>query len=112
MDDEEIKRLVTAGYEHLLKPQGREIEHRVTAGLGYLQAGGGEELRSHYLWLLDRMLGNIRPEDLSTPTVVSLVALLMPDHSRIVGGGLPDPRSERPRNGVVLRLIPRSATTN
>lgn len=85
---------------------------RVTAGLNYLQAGGGEDLRDHYLWLLRRMLGNIRLEGLSTSTLVSLVALLMPDHSRIVGDGNPDKGRNRPRDGVVLQLIPRSVTTN
>lgn len=83
---------------------------RVTAGLNFLEANGGEELRAHYLWLLRRMLGNITPEDLGTSTVISLVALLIPEHSQVVGG-VPDPGSNRPRDAAILRLIPHSANT-
>lgn len=80
------------------------VEPAVDRGAG----AGGEELRSHYVWLLRRMLGNIRPEDLATTTVVSLVALLMPDHSRIVRGAPGKGRSKRPRDAAILQLIPGS----
>jgi hypothetical protein len=69
----------------------------------------GKGLRAHHLWLLRRMLGNITLEDLATATVVSLVALLMPDHSRIVGGGDPDHGPKRSRDAAILRLVPRSS---
>lgn len=89
---------------------GAEIEHRVAAGLHYLDAGGGEELRDHYVWLIRTMLSNLAPDDLSTSTLVSLVALLMPEHSRAIGG---EPgRGRRKPRGTVIPLIPRSATTN
>lgn len=75
---------------------------RVTAGLGYLNSGGGEELRAHYLWLLEQMMGNLCPRDLTTDTIVSLVALLIPDHARALPGLIPP----GPNGGrSVLRLV-------
>lgn len=71
--------------------------------------GGGEELRSHYVWLLRRMLGDITPDDLATQTMAELVTLLMPDHSRIIGGVAPGKGSStRPRDAAILQLVPRS----
>jgi hypothetical protein len=69
--------------------------------------GDGEELRAHYIWLLRRMLGNITPDDLATSTMVSLVDLLMPEHSRIVGDTPGKGRSRRSRGAAILTLTPR-----
>jgi hypothetical protein len=83
-----------------------EIGLRVTAGLDFLRTGGGEELREHYIWVLKQVMGHIKPEDLSTATLVSMLAVLIPEHSRFIGGGNP-----AVREATVLRLLPRDDNT-
>lgn len=67
-------------------PKGdkKEDSRRVRAGLKFLHLSGGDELRAHYIWLLKRLLTDLKPEDLSTRAIVSLVAILIPDHSRLL----------------------------
>lgn len=78
------------------------IDMRVAAGLNFLEAGGGEELREHYLWVLKSLMTNMAPEDLSTDTLVSIVAVLIPEHSRFLAG---QPPTGRRPSGRVLHLV-------
>lgn len=79
---------------------------RVSAGICFLRSGGGDQLRAHYLWTLDQVMGHLRPEDLSTPTLVSLLAVLIPEHSRF----LIRPTPLGPK-GAVLRIVRDSSTS-
>lgn len=79
---------------------GVEAGLRVTNALDYLRVGGGEELRDYYLFATEQALSRLRLQDLRTSTLVSLLALIMPELSRIIGG-----RSDDGGDGVVLQLI-------
>lgn len=80
------------------------VDTRVTACLKFLEAGGGEDLRHHYLWLVKSVMTNMAPEDLSTDTLVSIAAVLIPEHSRFLAGRQP-PTGGRPPGGKVLHLV-------
>lgn len=74
---------------------------RVTAGLDFLRTAGGEDVREHYLWQLKQMMLDMPPEKISTSALVSLVAVLIPEHARVLAG-------RQPASGVpvaVLRLV-------
>lgn len=73
---------------------------RVTAGLDFLRSGGGEELREHYLWQIKQMMSAMPPDQLSTSALVSLVAVLIPEHARLLAAREPGTVS-----GTVLRLV-------
>ncbi len=78
---------------------GVEAGLRVTAALDFLRSGTDEDMRAHCIWCLDKVMADLRPEDLSTPTLVSLLAILIPDHSRILTGRPPA------REAPILRLV-------
>ncbi len=75
-----------------------EVEQAVWASL--TDSGGGEDLRSHYLWTLDGVMGNLHPEDLSTSALVALLAVLIPEHARILTTRKPTSPKRSP-----LRLV-------
>lgn len=80
-----------------------DIASRVTAGLGFLHSGGGDELREHYLWTLDQVMSHLHPENLSTQALVSILAVLIPEHSRFLTGRRTPPGGKR--TGRRLRVI-------
>lgn len=73
----------------------------VTAALDYAQSVG-EEVRAHYLWNVQRITDVVGMADLTTSELISLSALLIPAHSRILAG------RDRPHDAPTtrLRLIP------
>lgn len=81
--------------------EGVEAGLRVTAALDFLDAGGGDDMRDHWIWQLKHVLTDLTPEYLSTATLVSVLAILIPDHSRFLAGRLPVDRGP----GTILRLI-------
>lgn len=82
---------------------GVEAGLRVTAALDFLRSGGGDEMRDHYIWSVKSVLTNMAPEDLSTTALVSILAILIPEHSRFLAGRVP-PSGGRP-SGKILRII-------
>jgi hypothetical protein len=72
----------------------------ISAALKYLRSCP-EDVRDHYVWLLKRLLTNLKPRDLSTESIVSLVAILIPEHSRLLAS--PEPGAGD--GGVVLNLV-------
>jgi hypothetical protein len=82
-----------------------DIGPRVSAALNFLQAGE-EDVRDHYLWQIRQVLGDLTPEDLSDEALVSLLAVLAPEHSRVLAARRPG--SGKPR-GRLLHLIPNIA---
>jgi hypothetical protein len=73
---------------------GAEDGSRIKAALDILS--GDEKLREHYIWTLKTMMTHMVPEDLSTRTLVSIVALLLPEHSRFIARRM-SPAGRRPR---------------
>lgn len=63
-----------------------ETSLRISAGMDFVAAGNDEDVRGHYLWQVKQLMHALAPEDLSTPELVSLVAVLIPAHSRLLGG--------------------------
>lgn len=80
---------------------GVEAGLRVTAALDFLHSAAGDDIRDHCVWQLKHVLTDLSPEYLSTATLVSLLAILIPDHARFLAGRLPMDRGP----GTVLRLI-------
>jgi hypothetical protein len=74
---------------------------QVAAALDWARCGSDEEIRGHCLWQLKEMMTALAPEHLSTSAVVSLLAILIPEHSRFLAGR--DPATGEV--GVVLRLV-------
>ena len=58
------------------------IGQRITAAVNYVQAG--DDVRAHCLWTLRGILTNMAPEDLSTSALASIIAILIPEHSRFL----------------------------
>ena len=78
---------------------------RVAAALDLLRLGNDEDVRPHAIWALKQVISDVVPEQLSTTAIVSLLSILIPEHSRILSGQGP-PAVGRPR--TALRLIGRS----
>lgn len=60
------------------------LGQRVTAALHYIESGLEIDTRAHYLWTLKNVMRNLELEHLSTQTLVSLLAVLIPEHSRVL----------------------------
>jgi hypothetical protein len=45
----------------------------------------------HLRWELQQVMARVRPDDLSAVEIAGLLAILIPAHSRVIGGG-PAPR--------------------
>ena len=68
-----------------------------------LQDNDGEDVRSHNLWAVRELMYDMSPEDLTTAELVSMVAIMIPAHSRVL-----DDRAERGRpNATILQFVPR-----
>lgn len=82
---------------------GIETNLRISAGLDYVAASGdGEDVRAHYLWMVQQITRDVPLEKLTTSEIVSLVAVLIPAHSRVLGRDVGGPP------GRLLKLIPPS----
>lgn len=80
-----------------------EMSLKITAALDYANASDGRDIREHYLWTLTQITDAVGLADLTTAELVTLTALLIPAHSRVLAGrGLPDDASAP---GKVLRLV-------
>lgn len=94
-----------------------DVASRVTAALRYINLRGGDDVREHYIWLLRHVLSDMTPEDLTNSTLVSLLAVLAPEHSRVLAdrriGGIVD--SGAPggsgADATLLRLVRESEAT-
>lgn len=86
---------------------GFETGLQVTHALDYLRSSGGEDLRSHYLWVVKALMTRMTPEDLSTESLVSLVAILVPEHARFIEGKSPTARPAK-----VLSIVRETAAAN
>jgi hypothetical protein len=84
------------------------IGPRVSAALNFLQSGE-EDVRDHYLWQVRQVLGDMTPDDLSTEALVSLLAVLIPEHSRVLTSRRPVGGETR---GRLLHLIRQAAPAN
>lgn len=76
---------------------------RITAALDYARSSNEMDMRAHYLWQVQQITSNVSLDDLTTPELVSLAALLIPPHSRVLSGR----RRTEPTSpvGKVLRLV-------
>lgn len=82
---------------------------RVIAALGFLNSGNDDDMREHYIWAVKSIMTHLVPEQLATSTLVSLLAILIPEHSahlriRPTDGG--------PGPGKILRLVRGAPTSN
>jgi hypothetical protein len=73
---------------------------RVTAALDFIETTNDYAVRDHYLWELKQVMASMPPDQLSTATIISLLAVLVPEHARFLAGRKPVP-------GPVLWLLPR-----
>lgn len=82
-----------------------ETGHRVGAALDWLHAGTDEDeaTHAHYVWAVKSMMTNLAPEDLSTTTLVSLLAILIPEHGRLLASKFPG--WGRSDSGKILHLV-------
>lgn len=81
-----------------------EMSLKITAALDYANASNDQDIRDHYLWTVGQITDVVAPTDLTTAELVTLTALLIPAHSRVLAGRV-RPESSSP---VVraLRLVP------
>lgn len=76
---------------------------RITAALDYANASDDRDIRDHYLWTVTQITDVVGLADLTTAELVTLTALLIPAHSRVLAGrGLPD---DAAAPGKVLRIV-------
>lgn len=81
-----------------------EVGLRVTAALDYARSSQDEDIRPHYLHMVQQLTEDVRLADLTTEELVSLTALLIPAHSRVLTGR-PRPDAAAP-GGRLLWLLP------
>jgi hypothetical protein len=62
-----------------------EVGDRITAACSFVKTGGDSVL-PHLRWELEQVMSRVRPEDLSAAEIAALLAILMPAHSRVIGG--------------------------
>jgi hypothetical protein len=62
-----------------------EVGDRITAGLDFATTGRNGVLPL-LRWELQQVMSRVRPEDLSAAEIAALLAILMPAHSRVIGG--------------------------
>jgi hypothetical protein len=60
---------------------GRRSHH-----CGCLVKTGADSVLPHLRWELEQVMSRVRPEDLSAAEIAALLAILMPAHSRVIGG--------------------------
>ena len=71
---------------------------RMTAAMDFVRNGSDEDMRQHFRWQAEQILGSLALDDLTTAELVSLVTVLIPAHSRALG-------PQDVEHGPVLRLI-------
>jgi hypothetical protein len=62
-----------------------EVGGRITAGLDFATTGRNGVL-ALLRWELQQVMSRVRPEDLSAVEITALLAVLVPAHSRVIGG--------------------------
>src|ERR1700681_2732127 len=62
------------------------VGNRITAGLDDVTTGRSCSSSPHLRWELQQVMSRVRPEDLSAAEIAALLAILMPAHSRVIGG--------------------------
>ncbi|MDT5332063.1 MAG: hypothetical protein QOF31_3360 [Mycobacterium sp.] len=62
-----------------------EVGDRITAACSFVKTGADSVL-PHLRWELEQVMSRVRPEDLSAAEIAALLAILMPAHSRVIGG--------------------------
>lgn len=75
------------------------VGKRIDAALDFIKETGDYTVRDHYLWELKQVMASMPPDELSTTAIISLLAVLVPEHARFLAG-------RKPVSGPVLRLIP------
>jgi hypothetical protein len=78
-----------------------DVSSRVAAALDYMGADGAD-VREHYLWVLRKMFDEVTPDDLSTSALISLTAVIIPEHARVLAGRSPGGGH---RDARVLQLL-------
>lgn len=63
-----------------------EVGLRVTAALDYVRSSNDDDIRPHYLRMVQDLTEEVHLSDLTTAELVTLTALLIPAHSRILTG--------------------------
>lgn len=80
-----------------------EVGLRVTAALDYCRSSHDEDIRPHYLRMVQQLTEAVNLTDLTASELVSLTALLIPAHSRVITGrARPD---ATPPVGKILTLV-------
>lgn len=75
---------------------------RITAALDYARTGNDEDLRPHYLRAVHELTDEVHLTDLTTSELISLTALLIPAHSRVIAGRA---RPDAPAPVGKLRIV-------
>ncbi len=79
------------------------IGQAIDAALSYVGNVNSDGIRTHYLHTLEDITSRVGLDDLTTAELVSLTALLVPAHGRVLSGrGLSD---DPARGGRLLNLI-------
>ncbi|CAN5209026.1 hypothetical protein BH11ACT7_BH11ACT7_14800 [soil metagenome] len=60
-----------------------ELTERISAAGGHVPVAHS---MPHLRWELEQVMTRVRPEDLSAAEITALLAILMPAHSRVIGG--------------------------
>ena len=68
-----------------------EVGERINAACSFVKTGA-DAVVPHLRWELEQVMSRVRPEDLSAAEVAALLAVLMPAHSRVIGGPTGRPR--------------------
>lgn len=87
----------------------RQTAMRIAAAFEFVGEHDDEDVRPHYLDQVCQLHRDIKPDDLTTAELASLVVILAPAHSRVLAA-----RERRccPLAGpVTLRLVPFSETS-
>jgi hypothetical protein len=80
-----------------------EVGLRITAALDYARRSAHENIRPHYLWQLEKITETVTLDDLTDAELVSLTALLIPCHTRLLTGR---PAADEGAAGRLLRIVP------
>jgi hypothetical protein len=83
--------LENLGVRSLVDTDISEVGDLINAARRYGKTRGNRVL-PHLRWELGQVMSRVRPEDLSATEIAALLAILMPAHSRVIGGPAGRPR--------------------
>ena len=83
--------ILKVGVRSLFDTDLPEVGDLINAARRYGKTGGNRVL-PHLRWELAQVMSRVRPEDLSAAEIAALLAVLMPAHSRVIGGPAGRPR--------------------